>query len=135
MSNVMRLAAYRHAAGLGELGYNPPGWDFGGGTPTFNPGGGGGWYQNWGGSLINQAGGILTSIFGSRNNQQQGGGGGLTPAELAALQAQNHNPNVYGTGAITGEGIRIGNSVLSWPVLGLGVLALVLLQSRPLSRR
>jgi hypothetical protein len=57
-----------------------------------------------------------------------------TPQQIAAMQqAQGQGQQLVG-GGVTSQGIQIGGLNVSWPMLGLGVLGLYLLQRQPYRR-
>jgi hypothetical protein len=82
------------------------------------------------------------TVFGPRISGT-GGAQQLSPEQqlLLAQQlaaAQRAREEEEGTGAgfrFTGKGLKVGDSTITYPVMGLGVLAIFLLQSKGFTRR
>jgi hypothetical protein len=81
----------------------------------------------------------ITTIFAARNNPGiytgQQTQGQLTPQQIYAIQQAQLQQQALVTGGVTNQGIQIGGSQISWPVIALAVGAIMLVQSRGFSRR
>ena len=129
---IWQMSAMRHAAqqrGMGELS--------------------GTWWEDWGKELIPQGFDFGKTFITAKYAKDaapytQGGGNAVAlnnnaaAAQVAALLAaqQEQRERETASAAISERGIRIGKEThLSWPLLGLGVVAFMLIQSKGFEKR
>lgn len=129
------LGAY-YGAGLGAPPYNmttnlPPGYTKGYGGEVYDPNG----VLAFGGEAKYLQRPLSVDAIAAANTPQtytlpNGQRATMTPAEYQQLMQSlgAGNPNALASGSITAQGINIGGTTLSWPVLFAAGLALYLLQ-------
>ena len=149
MNQVVRF----RMAGMGGLGDDTDYWGdlFGAPrtAPTYPTSGGGGGFQwssliapiaNFGQTFLQTKYGKDAAKFGAGPYAQQQAtqpAGSLTPDQILALvAAKKAEEEDAGAGfKFTSDGLKIGGSTITWPVLCLGVAAIYLIQSPSFSRR
>jgi hypothetical protein len=79
---------------------------------------------------INNSLGLIGNIFASKNQAQQ-----IVPVVNQVASDPNAN-NQSGVGiSFNSQGVMLGGSLISWPILGIGAVGIYLLQSKGFSRR
>ena len=118
-------------------------------TPTFNPSSGPG--INWN-NLFNQGFGLLNNFFGARYAAQSAPytgvfappsavPGSVPAASVTAAQLEAERLRLerereeLASGSISGKGIKIGDTVITWPTIALAGVGLYLIQHRGFTRR
>jgi hypothetical protein len=106
----------------------------------------GGWFNEWGKDIIGQGFDFGKTFIGAKYGKDAAKfqASGYPPTGGPSYAAQPTVPpgyvpvnaaDEYGSGGVSGAGIRIGGTLITWPTVALGVGVLVLLQSKGFERK